>query len=244
MKRLGKSPTHRPVVWVTGASRGIGREVAKQFASIGCEVCLSSRSERELQSAKTEITDLGGRAHVFRCDVSKSQSIFNTVRLIHKNLGEVDTLVNNAGITVFKRFHKTSLKEFSDIITTNLVGHIACIKAVLPAMIKRKSGWIFNILSNAAVKTFEGSSAYTATKAGMLGLGKVLREEMRKSNVKVINVVPGAVETEMWSVADRKKFSHRMMSTKSVAEVVLSVYQMPDEVVVDEIRIRPMLGDI
>ncbi len=244
MKRRGIIEIHRPVVWVTGASRGIGKEIAKQFASIGCEVCLSSRSERELQSVKKEIVQLGGHAHVFRCDISNLKSIQNTAQSIKRQIGNVDVLINNAGITVFKSFSNTSLIEFNDIIQTNLIGQVACIKSVLPSMVKRKGGWIFNILSNAAVKTFEGSSAYTTAKSGMRGFGKVLREEMRNSNVKVVSVLPGPVETEMWSVSSRKKLSYRMMSAKSVAESVLSVYQMPDDVVVDEIRIRPMLGDI
>lgn len=242
--RKGGIIIHRPVVWITGASRGIGREIAKQFAFIGCEVALSARSIRLLHNAVKEITLLGGRAHAFPCDVEETDEIVQTARAISRKLGDVDVLVNNAGITVFKSFLDTTLEEFDDIIDTNLEGPIACIKAVLPSMVKRKRGWIFNIISDAAVKTFEGSTAYTASKAGLLGLGKVLREEMRRYNVKVVNVLPGPVETKMWSKADRRRFSHRMMSPKSVAQAVLSVYQMPDDVVVDELQIRPIQGDI
>jgi short-subunit dehydrogenase len=235
---------HRPVVWVTGASRGIGKEIAKQFAFIGCEVALSARSLSELKKVEKEIQRYGGRAYSFPCDVSETEEILKTAKAINRTFGPVDVLVNNAGITVFKSFLDTTLEEFDDILDTNLEGHIACIKSVLPSMVKRKRGWIINILSNAAVKTFEGSAAYTAAKAGMLGLSRVLREEMRKYNVKVVNVIPGPVETKMWSAKDRKKFSRRMMSPKSVAEAVLAIYQMPVDVVVDEIRIRPMKGDI
>jgi short-subunit dehydrogenase len=156
----------------------------------------------------------------------------------------VDVLVNSAGITVFKTFLNTTPDEFRDILATNLYGPIVCTKAVLPTMVKRRRGWIFNILSNAAIKTFEGSAAYTAAKAGMHGLGRVLREELRASNVKVINVIPGATDTEMWSPRDRGKHGHRMMKAKSVAETVLSVFHMPDDIVVDEIVLRPMMGDI
>lgn len=243
-KRKKKFEFYRPVVWVTGASRGIGKEIAKQFASLGCEVALSARSSSTLQKVVKEIQHFGGRAYSFPCDVSETKEILNTVKSISKKLGNVDILVNNAGITVFKSFLDTTLEEFDDILDTNLEGQIVCIKAVLPSMVKRKRGWIFNILSNAAVKTFEGSAAYTAAKAGLLGLGRVLREEMRKYNVKVVNVLPGPVVTEMWNKEIRRKFSYRMMSPKSVAEAVLAVYQMPDDVVVDEIRIRPIHGDI
>ena len=242
--RTGGVEIQRPVVWVVGASRGIGREIAKQFAWIGCEVCLSGRNARDLVSATKEIAMLGGRADSIPCDITSQQSILRTIQTIRRRVGEIDVLVNAAGITVFKTFLATTPDEFKRIVATNLYGQILCLKAVLPSMVKRKRGWIFNILSNAAVKTFEGSSAYTATKAGMRGLGKVLREEMRQFNVKVINVIPGATETQMWSAADRKTYGRRMMRPKSVAEAVLSVYQMPDDVVVDEIVLRPMRGDI
>lgn len=234
----------RPVVWVTGASRGIGMEIAGQFASVGCEVCLSARSARELDSVVRRIQKLGGRAHSLPCDISNPNAISSTVRKIRKSVGEIDVLVNNAGITVFKDFLGTQPEEFVKIISTNLIGHVLCTKAVIHSMARRKQGWVFNILSNAAIKTFEGSAAYTATKAGMLGMGKVLREEMRRYNVRVVNVIPGATETEMWSPANRRRYGHRMMSAKGVAEAVLSVFQMPDDVVVDEMVLRPIKGDL
>ncbi|HYQ87517.1 MAG TPA: SDR family oxidoreductase [Bacteroidota bacterium] len=234
----------RPVVWVVGASRGIGREIAGRFAAIGCEVCLSSRNSSDLESAVRQIRRLGGRAHSFPCDIRKINSVSSTARRIRHAVGDVEVLVNNAGITVFKTFIKTSLKEFSAILDTNLLGQIASIKAVLPSMVRRRGGHIFNILSNAAIKTFEGSSAYTAAKAGMLGLGKVLREEVKAHHVKVVNILPGATETRMWSATLRKKYSYRMMKPSSVADAVLAVYRMPDDVVVDEMVIRPMLGDL
>ena len=153
-------------------------------------------------------------------------------------------LVNNAGVTVFKDFLHTSLKSFDTIVATNLRGPILCIKQVLPKMVRRRSGWIINVLSNAAVRIFEDSAAYTASKAGLLGFSRVLREETRKSNIKIINVMPGATETGMWSPADRKNYRHRMMKAKSVAETIVTVYQMPPDVVADEMILRPVEGDI
>ena len=234
----------RPVVWVVGASRGIGKEIAKEFASIGCEVCCSGRNQKELRTVVREIDSQGGNANLFPCDITKPANIGKTIKAIRQSIGEVDVLINNAGITVFKTFLRTSSKEFSDIIKTNLEGQVDCIRAVLPSMVKRKKGWIINILSNAALKTFEASSAYTASKAGMLGLSKVLREEMRQFNIKVVNIIPGATSTAMWSSSDRKKYKNQMMSARGVAEAVLSVFQMPDDVVTDEILLRPISGDI
>jgi short-subunit dehydrogenase len=243
-KRRPRVKIRQPIVWVVGASRGIGREIAHQFSSIGCHVCLSGRNEKQLKVVVAEISRLGGHAQSYPCDITLLNSVQKTFKRIGKDHKQVDVLINNAGVTVFKSFLKTTQKEFTTILNTNLYGQIECIRIVLPSMVKRKKGWIINILSNAAVKTFEGSAAYTASKAGMLGLSRVLREEMRKENIKVVNIIPGATETEMWSARNRKRFGHRMMTAKSVAEAVLSVYQLPNDVVVDEIVVRPMLGDI
>jgi short-subunit dehydrogenase len=158
--------------------------------------------------------------------------------------GPVDVLVNNAGVTVFKDFLDTSIPEFDSIIATNLLGPAWCLKAALPEMVKRRRGWVFNILSNAAVRTFEGSSAYTASKAGMLGFGRVLREEMKTHGVRVVSILPGATDTPMWSPDARQKYRSRMMSARGVAEAVIAAYLMPSDVVVDEMIIRPIGGDI
>jgi short-subunit dehydrogenase len=243
-RRTGSTRIHRPVVWVVGASRGIGREIAAEFASIGAEVCLSGRNARALEAAVKEIEGHGGRAHAFPCNIAAPRSILATVVRIRNRVGDIDVLVNNAGVTLFRSFLDTSLTEFHQIIATNLEGQVACVKAVLPSMVSRKRGWIITIHSTAAVHTFTNSAAYTATKAGMHALTKVLREEMRPHGVRVVNVLPGATETAMWSAADRKKHGKRMMRPRSVAEAVLAAYQMPDDVIVEELVVRPQLGDI
>lgn len=234
----------RPIVWITGASRGIGREIAKQFASIGCMVALSARSKSELLSLEKEITSRGGQASNYPCDLTNMRAAFSTAEKIIQAHGGVDVLVNNAGDTVFKSLHATSVQDFTRIFSVNLMGAVLAIKAVYPLMMKRKSGWIVNILSTAALKTFTESSAYSATKAGLQVLGNVLREEARPYNIKVTNVYPGPTNTKMWTPAERKKYRSRMMNPKSVAEAVLAIYQMPPDVVVEEIVLRPIQGDI
>ena len=234
----------RPVVWVVGASSGIGREIARSFAAVGATVCVSGRRAARLESLRREIVSAGGRAFSVPFDVSdprKSAAAFNVVR---RKAGPVDVLVNNAGVTVFKSFLDTSIGEFQKIVATNLLGPAACLKAVLPGMVRRRRGWVFNIVSNSAVKTFERSSAYTASKAGMLGFGRVLREEMRAHDIRVTNVLPGATDTPMWRTSTREKYRDRMMSPAGVAETVLQAYLLPADVLVDEISVRPLMGDL
>jgi len=244
MPRRSPVTIYHPVVWVTGASRGIGREIAKQFALIGCRVCVTARDAKALDALVKEIIDRGGKANSFPADISDLRKLSSAALRIHRTIGAVDVLVNNAGITVFKSFLATTQNEFHQILHTNLLGQVAAIRSVLPAMIRRRGGLIINILSTASVKTFEGSAAYTAAKAGMYGLSKVLREEVRKHDVKIINVMPGPTATAMWSRADRKKYASRMMTAKEVAETVLALYSVPQRVVPEEVLLSPIRGDI
>ncbi|MEK7264018.1 MAG: SDR family oxidoreductase [Bacteroidota bacterium] len=234
----------RPVVWITGASRGIGKEIAMQFASIGCKVALSSRSEKELLKVEKEILQLGGIAQSFPCDVIDTKSIVRTYNKIHHNFGDVDVLINNAGVTAFKTIESTTEKVFDTIINVNLRAMFICIKSVLPSMKKKNSGFIFNILSVAAKKAFVKSGVYAASKAGGMMLAEVLREEVREHHIRVINVFPGATATAMWNEKSKEKYSHRMMSPRSVAESVLQAYRSPSDLVCEEIILRPPLGDV
>ncbi len=246
MKAIGRPRLilKRPVVWVTGASRGIGREIACQFASTGCIVAISARSQSQLRTVENEINSLGGQAKTFVCDVTDHRSVASTAAKIIHDFGTIDILVNNAGITSFESFQKTSIQHFDRVMAASFRGPVLVIKHVYPFMMKRKSGWIVNILSTAALETFSNSSAYSAAKSGLRALGNALREESRLHNIRVTNVYPGPTNTEMWSEKDRRKYGSRMMSANSVAAAILALYQMPSDVVVEEIILRPIQGDI
>jgi 3-oxoacyl-[acyl-carrier protein] reductase len=247
MRRTRKPSTHglhRPVVWVTGASRGIGREIARRFSSIGCIVALTSRSAAQLKSLRQEIESEGGRAESFPCDIANQRSVMRTKQRILASFGTIDVLVNNAGITAFKSFHNTSLREFDDIISVNLRGSIGVIKAVYDHMRRRKVGWIVNIISTAATRPFIDSSAYSVTKAGVRSLGQVLREESREYNIRVTNIYPGPTATSMWGKRERVRYKRRMMSPSGVAETVLALFLLPEDVVVEELVLRPIQGDL
>ncbi len=233
-----------PIVWVTGAGRGIGAAIARAFATAGTRVVLTGRDLRVLSQNAEKIRKLGGQASAVRCDVESERSVHLAYKKIFKKFGHVDVLVNNAGITYFKSFEKTSVKEYDHVMATNLRGVFLCIKSVLPGMTKRRSGIIINIISVSAITTFINSSAYSATKAGLLALSRSLRTEVRKNGIRVIDVLPGAVETEMWNRGERKKYHNKMMQPEDVAEVVISVFRQPKRVLTEEIVIRPLGGDL
>lgn len=232
------------VVWITGASTGIGFELAKVFAKSGYIIIATARRKSRLVSLVNEIRFAGHEAYAFVCDVRSERSIISTKKKILEKCGTIDILINNASITTFKSFIDTKPPEFDDIIETNLRGSYLMARTVLPIMMKKKRGHIINILSVAAHTVFTNSSAYAASKAGMLAMFNGLRAEVRKFNIKISNVMPGATDTPMWSPATRQKYSSRMMTPREVAEITVQIANQPKKVVIEDVVIKPIKGDL
>ena len=173
------------VIWVTGASTGIGREIALEFSRGGYIVVVTARRKSRLSKIVSEIKFAEREASAFVCNVLSERSIQITAKRIRERYGRIDALINNAGVTIFKSLLDTKPAEFDTIIGTNLRGAFLCIKAVLPLMIKNHKGHIINISSVAARVDFINSSAYAASKAGLIALSNTLRKEVRKYNIKV-----------------------------------------------------------
>ena len=232
------------VVWITGASTGIGFELAKVFAKSGYIIVATARRKSRLVSLVNEIRFAGHEAYAFVCDVRSERSIIGTKKKILEKCGTIDILINNASITTFKSFIDTKPPEFDDILETNLRGSYLTTRSVMPIMMKKKRGHIINILSVAANTVFTNSSAYSASKAGMLAMFNVIRAEVRKFNIKVTNIMPGATDTPMWSSASRQKYQHRMMTPKEIAEITIMAASQPKKVVIEDIVIKPIKGDL
>ena len=230
-------------IWITGASSGIGKAAAKEFAAVGCNVFISARRITELERLKDELGKLGERVFIYPCNVASPTNVDQTVKKISSEY-KLDCLVNNAGITSFKFAEDNSTNEINDIIGTNLLGSIYTIKSVLPVFKENSRGTIINILSVVVKKVFTKSSVYAASKMGLLGFSDSLREEVRKYNIRVINVIPGATETSMWSQEVRKKYSERMLQPETIARTLVSAYLQKDKLVTEEIVVRPQEGDL
>lgn len=230
-------------IWITGASSGIGKCTALEFASVGCNVFVSARRESELERMKSEAGDSGENILIYPCNVASSSNVEQTFKKI-KAGNKIGCLVNNAGTTSFKFAEENSINEINDVINCNLLGSIYTIKSVLPHFIENGGGTIINVLSVVVNKIFEKSTVYTASKLGLLGYARTLREEVRKHNIRVINIVPGATETPIWSAEMRKKYGEQMMSPKSIARTIVSSYLQKDNIVTEEIVLRPIGGDL
>jgi len=228
-------------IWITGASSGIGKATVKEFTSVGCNVFASARRINELERlVEDENENMIG---IYPCNVASSANVSQTFKKISAEYN-INCLINNAGITSFKLAEENSIKEIEEVINTNLLGSIYTIKAVLPHFKKIGGGTIINVLSVVTEKTFTNSSVYTASKMGLLGYSRVLREEVRKYNIRVINVIPGATETPIWTREMREEHSERMMNPESIARTIVSAFLQSDNLVAEEIVLRPLQGDL
>ena len=230
-------------VWVTGVSSGIGRALATEFTRQGEIVLATSRQKNLIESYKKELPFDSTNLLPGSVNISDINQIRDFFQSVSKNYF-VHCLINNAGITSFKDAEENSIEEIREIIVTNLLGSIYAIKTVLPQMISNNSGTIINILSVVTKKIFTGSSAYSSSKAGLLAYSDSLREEVRKYNIRVINVSPGATTTSIWSKNVLDKHSSRMMKPADLAKLIYNMYAVEGNLVTEELVVRPIQGDI
>jgi 3-oxoacyl-[acyl-carrier protein] reductase len=226
-------------VFITGSSSGIGKALARKFNAEGFFVFLASRNVKDLKILQNELK-FAENSKIIEFDVRNYAQVFSQIKSLSENFS-IDYLINNAGITVFKSVENTSINEIDDILLTNLNGVIYTTKAILPIMLEKQSGTIVNILSIAAEKIYTESSVYSASKAGLLAFGNVLREEVRNQNIRVINVLPAAVATPIWHPKSLEKSGKKMMKTEDLAEFIF-INLVENSVVAEEITFRSIYG--
>lgn len=233
-----------PVVLVTGASQGIGAAIAKAFAreSPGVRIALVARNPRKLSAVARACARLGAAADVFPCDVADEQSVGSMARGVRRRFGVVDVLINNAGAFAMAPFARTTVAEFDRMIAVNLRSAFLVTRAFLPAMVKQGRGDIFFTSSIAGLGAYPHATAYCAAKFGVTGLAKVLRAETKGAGIRVCCVHPGATWSPSWSKSGVKRA--RIMPAEDIARAFLDVYRLGRRTVVEEIVLRPQLGDL
>jgi NAD(P)-dependent dehydrogenase (short-subunit alcohol dehydrogenase family) len=243
---MKESPETKPkldgkVALITGAGRGIGLAIARALAAQGCDLVLAGRRLPPLEKAGRELSRQGIRTLVKTCDVRQPASVQRLAAGVRKQFRRVDILVNNAGISPASLpVSKLPYTEWKEVLDTNLTGTFLVTREILPLM--RKGSAIVNNLSIAAKKTFSGFSAYCASKQGALGFSNVLREELRPQGIRVIAVLPGATDTEIWNSFWPDAPREKMMSAETVARALVDALLLPENTTIEELLILPMVG--
>jgi len=230
-------------VIITGASKGLGRAIALQYAAAGYTLILCSRGAKALYDFVNELyvmfPDLTVKALPVDLSIKEEVIAFADWSL---QFGTPTILVNNAGIFLPGSIHSEEDGTLETMITTNLYSAYHLTRALLPSMIANKSGHIFNICSIASLQAYSNGGSYSISKFALLGFSKNLREELKPVGIKVTAVLPGAVYTDSWSGSGIDP--QRIMEADDVAKMVFAASQLSPQAVVEDIVLRPQLGDL
>jgi NADP-dependent 3-hydroxy acid dehydrogenase YdfG len=229
---------------VSGSSKGIGRAIALKFALAGYQVAVSARGAEALISLEEELKKSNPTANhlIFRGDMSVKADVVAFAELVKNNWQTVDILVNNAGIFIPGSIYNEPEGNLEKMMSTNLYSAYHLSRLILPLMMERKTGFVFNICSIASFTAYPNGGSYAISKFALLGFSKCLREEMKPHGIRVCAVMPGATLTDSWSGVNIPE--ERFIPSADIAEIVFAAAQLSPRTVVEDIIIRPQLGDI
>lgn len=231
-------------VIITGGTKGIGKALADIFFSKGADLVICARNEEELQKIKAAYYKLNSNQEIIihACDVAIQKEVKSFADLIGSKWNKVDVLINNAGLFIPGEVTQEEEGRLEQMMQTNLYSAYHLTRYLAPMFIEQQSGHIFNMCSVASKIAYPNGGSYSISKFALLGFSKVLREEMKLKGVKVTAILPGATWSNSWAGVDLPH--ERLMEAKDIAEAVWSAYNMGPSAVVEEITIRPQLGDL
>ena len=224
---------------VTGATRGIGRAIARMLAQEGARVAICGRSEASALQAAAELSaETHSKVVGKAADVSQYTEVVKLFEWFSGELGPVDVLVNNAGIGIFGPVGDLSIEQWKRTLDTNLSGPFYCLRQALPGMEANGGGHIVNIGSLAGAHAFPGGAAYNASKFGLTGFTDASMQDLRKKNIRVTYVMPGSTATEFGG-GDPQAGAEWKIWPEDIAEVVKTVLALPERTLVSRIEVRP-----
>ncbi|MFN8279824.1 MAG: SDR family oxidoreductase [Saprospiraceae bacterium] len=229
---------------ITGASKGIGLAIAKRMAKEKIELILTSRNAIELESVKSEIQDEyhNLRIDCYTADLSHKQDIEKLASEIYNHHSEINILVNNAGTYLRGNINDADDGMLEKLMATNLYSAFHLTRLMLPLLRKRTPGYIFNMSSIAGLEPYSGGHLYCISKFALTGFSQCLREELMQDGIKVCTIYPGATWSDSWKGADLP--IDRIMQASDIAEAIAAQLKMSPSAVIEEILLRPQLGDL
>jgi len=237
------------IIMVTGATSGFGRAIAKKFAGNGYDVIITGRRKERLDDLESELEKIKGiRCLSLNFDVRKRFEVEDTIRELPADWKNIDILVNNAGLAVgLSHIDNGDIDDWDRMIDTNVKGLLYVSRAVIPGMVERNSGYIFNISSIAGKEEYENGNVYCASKHAVDSLSRSMRIDLVSHNIKVTNIAPGMAETEFSLVRfkgdkERAKGVYKgieSMTAEDIADVIFYCASMPPHVCLNDIVITP-----
>ncbi|HUH75031.1 MAG TPA: SDR family oxidoreductase [Chitinophagales bacterium] len=229
---------------ITGASKGIGKALALKFAENGHHLAICARSLEPLEELEKELLNISPDSQVISmtADVSVKSEVKKFADKILESWNKIDIIINNAGFFIPGAIKDEDDENLPKMINTNLYSAYYLTKFLLPSMIESKSGHIFNICSIASFTAYPQGGSYAISKFAMLGFSKCLREELKPHNIKVTAVMPGATLTDSWKGVELPE--ERFIPAEDIASIIYNTTLLSDRTVVEDIVIRPQLGDL
>lgn len=231
-------------VIITGGTKGIGKAIADSFAKEGANLAICARTETDLDTFKNEMKTQYPTIEILTkaTDMSKKAEVIAFAEYIQSNWSKVDVLVNNAGVFLPGEIHKEADGTLEKQIETNLYSAYHFTRAILPLMLPHQDGYIFNMCSIASKIAYPNGGSYSISKFALLGFSKVLREELKDKGIRVSAILPGATWSNSWAGVDLPE--SRLMQASDIADAVMGAWKMTKSAVVEEIILRPQLGDL
>ncbi|TAH06708.1 MAG: SDR family oxidoreductase [Sphingobacteriia bacterium] len=225
------------VVLIVGATGGIGAQAAKLISGSGAIVYITGRNTVKLQALATELGIGGDR--VFEMDIANEASVNAAIAQVLEKTPVIDILINAAGIGVIQTMDTLSAIDFERTLQTNLFGSFYLVKAVLPAMKVQKKGLIINIPGVLGKVPMAGAAAYSASKYGLVGMMQSIREELKRTEIRITNLFLGGVDSSFWDTIDLRVQRDKMIVAEEAAKAIWFLCQQPASGVVSEMVLQP-----
>jgi NAD(P)-dependent dehydrogenase (short-subunit alcohol dehydrogenase family) len=226
------------VIFITGGASGLGREIALQSARLGAKVAITDTHAERLEATRADVAEVAGDCLAVRSDVTDEEAVAATVGEIMAKWGQLDTVVNSAGVYYFGPIAETPIADFDRVYNVNVRGLYLVCREAARVMLPKKSGHIINIASIAAERGIVGESVYSSSKWAVRGIGACLALELGSEGIRVTTVFPGGMDTTFWETDPRKLSGEwntaRMLKGDDVATAVVQIASLPPEVAIKE----------